>query len=161
MQVITPILVLLSLAEAGLIAKAPRTEIPAPATGMFMITSSSATATPAIPPTVPTSATQASATPEGLIPGTPIANSGNPEPTPAPFVGLESGIVGPQSVTDDIKFVQTTYWACETNAIATHCGWHMPILDTSAATLSVGRESTAIRAGLVAAGVAVALIYGL
>ncbi|KAI0101713.1 hypothetical protein GGR51DRAFT_529062 [Nemania sp. FL0031] len=162
MQVIAAILVLLSFAEAGLIAKAPRTESPDPAASdMFIITSSPAASTVTASPPLPlTTSTQASITPGGAIYGTAVGNSGNPEPTPAPNYDLGSPGAEPLRVTDGIKFVQTTYWACESLPFETHCGWHMPILDTSAASLNIAGQGTALRAGIAAACVGVALLYG-
>ncbi|KAJ2979868.1 hypothetical protein NUW58_g7091 [Xylaria curta] len=53
-----------------------------------------------------------------------------PEPTAAP--ALENGGGERTIVADGRKFVQTTYWACETFPKETHCGWHEPILDALA-----------------------------
>ncbi|KAI1129041.1 hypothetical protein F5Y10DRAFT_239077 [Nemania abortiva] len=163
MQVITAVLVFLSLAEAGLIVKAPRTESPDSATsGFFIITSSPAAATVAVSPTLPTTASiaQASTMPGDSIYGTATGNAGNPEPTAAPTFNLADPGAEPQGVTNGIKFVQTTYWACETFPKETHCGWHMPILDTSAASLGFAGAGAALRASIFAAGVGVALMYG-
>lgn len=58
----------------------------------------------------------------------------------------------------DIKYVQTTYYSCVTIGSYSHCGWHMPILESGVQKGGDG-VSIAIRAGAVAlvAGTVMAL----
>jgi hypothetical protein len=176
--IITVMLVLLSFAEAGLIAKAPRTEDPALQTpSQFYIITSTTTPSPTgtvvvIPPptttttTTPTPTTTGSsntmATPGAALPAPgrepDVANDpANHEPVTTAAPGNElDGVDGRQ-----MKFVQTTYFACVTHALSTHCGWHEPILDTSAAAGTSRGEGLALRASLIAAFAFAVLAIGL
>lgn len=193
--IITVIVVLLSFAEAGLIAKAPRTEDPAFQTPsqFYIITSTTTnTTTPSptgtvvvIPPpsrttattTTTTTGTSQTMTTSGAVSpsdvtggGLAIADDNNPtnhEPMTTAAPGDNEP--EPEGVVDgqQMKFVQTTYFACVTRALSTHCGWHEPILDTSAAAAAAaagtsrGGESLALRASLLAAFAVAALAIGL
>ncbi|GAP84694.1 hypothetical protein SAMD00023353_1102360 [Rosellinia necatrix] len=170
--IIAAALALLNLAEAGLIAKAPRTAIPGSmtaATQLHMATSST-TSPPPLITTRPTTTTPeelpfviatAAATHEPVV----TADSHTPPLTTttttttmlAPgFVGGELGGVG-----GGVKFVQTTYWTCVARPRETHCGWHEPILDTSAAAETRRADgAAALRASLIAACAALALVFG-
>ncbi|KAI0537273.1 hypothetical protein GGR58DRAFT_472423 [Xylaria digitata] len=150
MRVITSVAVLalafLGQADAGLV-KAPRTETPALLSGHVFV-EPIPTPTPATTTVLPAIST-ATSTP-GEIPsdiGTVPAQASNPEITAAP--PLEPG--------DGQKFIQTTYWACATLGLETHCGWHEPILDVSSAGTRVSGGSGALMGG-VAACVAAALV---
>ncbi|KAI1110296.1 hypothetical protein F5Y14DRAFT_365458 [Nemania sp. NC0429] len=164
MQVITALSVLLSLAEAGLVMKAPRTEsqgLP-PASGLVMFTLSPTTSTVAESPTSSTMTTTTTTTTTTSFTATATATAtvsvANAETTAAPTLDLENA----SGAKDGKKFIQTTFWACETFPLETHCGWHEPILDASNAGVGMGRAAgqSAARAVFAVAGVIVALVYG-
>lgn len=56
-----------------------------------------------------------------------------------------------------LGYSQTTYYACETFARATHCGWHVPVVEVSGAAAAVPRrrDRGSGNVGGVAAGAAV------
>ncbi|KAI0972153.1 hypothetical protein F4678DRAFT_460383 [Xylaria arbuscula] len=143
----------LGLVDAGIVVKAPRTEPLGLSSGHVFVQP--------VPTLVPTTTTILSAvsttssiantsiiantsreTPCSLYTG--MTHARNPDITAAPTLDLDLDSQGQ-------KFVQTTYWACATLGGEAHCGWHEPILDTSAANMRVGGENIAIRAGGVAA----------
>ncbi|KAH8162193.1 hypothetical protein CIB48_g6057 [Xylaria polymorpha] len=138
-------LALLYLAEAGLL-RAPRTATPEPQTfSAFQITTATPTTPPATfiisPPTSPTS----TALPYGFVAVVESASTSDPAPTEAPALAIVEG---------GSKFVQTTFWACETFPMETHCGWHEPILDVSNGAAAPYPRGVLVRAGAVAAVVA-------
>ncbi|KAI0544408.1 hypothetical protein F4679DRAFT_38177 [Xylaria curta] len=162
MQAITALffLVLVHLSEAGLL-RAPRTASPNAQTfSEFQIITSSA-------PT-PTDLPQTFIIPETSSP------TGTAQTTPGPlsygFVGVIQSDPAPTAApalnTDDVigqggsKFVQTTFWACETFPKETHCGWHEPILDVSNAATAPYHRDALVRAGIVAACAVGVLLYG-
>ncbi|KAI1183045.1 hypothetical protein F5B17DRAFT_417699 [Nemania serpens] len=175
MQVIATLLYILSLVEAGLIIKAPRTEKQGspPSSGLVMFTLPPITNTMAASSltlsttTTTTTTTTATTTTMTTIPtptayaegtATAIGNADIPETTAAPTLDLENL----DDAGNGIKFVQTTFWACETFPLETHCGWHEPILDASNSGASrTGQQSVAARAGVAVACVVAALVYGL
>ncbi|KAI0427794.1 hypothetical protein F5Y09DRAFT_20358 [Xylaria sp. FL1042] len=145
-------LALLGRADAAVVVKAPRTESPGLMSDHVFVEpvpTSALTATTALPAisTITGSAPVSEETPYHFDTGMTHAN--HPQITAAPL----SGFVGQEQ-----KFVQTTYWACETFAKETHCGWHEPILDTSAANMMIKGENVAFRAGSIAALVVGALM---
>ncbi|KAI1162866.1 hypothetical protein F5B18DRAFT_622465 [Nemania serpens] len=167
MQVIAALSLLLSLAEAGLVIKAPRTENPGapPSSGLVMFPLPPTTASPLSTTTTTTTTSTTTATAyvgtesEDPIRGTAttIASAGNSEITAAPTLDLENL----DTPGEGEKFVQTTFWACETFPLETHCGWHEPILDASNSGAGrTGEQSFGARAGVAVALAAVALVYG-
>ncbi|KAI3326382.1 hypothetical protein HD806DRAFT_487090 [Xylariaceae sp. AK1471] len=157
MQVITVLLIILGLTEAGLV-KTPRTESPSllsSTTVLHKITPSTALPTMAVSITVDT--TLARTTVKAPVNDT--LNAGSTETTKAPDSDLEGSF---HILEGGRKFIQTTYWSCVALPSETHCGWHEPILETSAARTSYGREERiAIRAGFVVACVVAGLVIGL
>ncbi|KAI8948852.1 hypothetical protein F4801DRAFT_436591 [Xylaria longipes] len=156
------LLILLRLSEAGLL-RAARTESPNPATfSEFQISTTTPAPTLATfiisPPTSPTSTTHAQTTPGALPYGfvgvVQSSNVADPAPTEAPALNQASE----QIVDGGSKFVQTTFWACETFPLETHCGWHEPILDVSSAAVAPHPRGLLVRAGVVAACIAGVLL---
>ncbi|KAI0521954.1 hypothetical protein F5B22DRAFT_643536 [Xylaria bambusicola] len=178
---------LLGRAEAGLIAKVPRTETPD-------VLSSSHIAAPTQTPSI--------------LPGyEPRSTSGLPlggifvEPDPSDRPSTTPTLFPPTSTTSQIseetpcedhmnstmthgmnhnmthakipettptptldvdaglqqKFVQTTYWACATLGTEAHCGWHEPILDASSGAHSAISSSSL---ALRAGGIALFVVGG-
>ncbi|KAI0479984.1 hypothetical protein F4859DRAFT_477994 [Xylaria cf. heliscus] len=166
MQVIPALLflALLCLAEAGLL-RAPRTATPDTQilSEFQIVTSSAPSATP--PPatfiiSAPTSATGTvqtqTALPYGFV-GVEQSSS-DPAPTEAPALNANSG---PLEIVDGgNKFVQTTFWACETFPKETHCGWHEPLLEVSSGAAAPRPGGVLVRAGVVATFVAGVFFYG-
>ncbi|KAI1733497.1 hypothetical protein F4680DRAFT_454908 [Xylaria scruposa] len=87
----------------------------------------------------------------GFVGAIESANTSDPVPmaVPAALTIVQGGS----------KFVQTTFWACETSPKETHCGWREPILDVSGATAAYPR-GVLVRAGIGAACVIGVLLYG-
>ncbi|KAI0411929.1 hypothetical protein F5X98DRAFT_356203 [Xylaria grammica] len=147
-------LAFLGQADAGPVVKAPRTEIPALLSGHVFVTPvPTAVATPS---TVVPAASTSTGTPGEIHfdistgAGASMAQTtSNPETTAAPPVPVDLG--------DGQKFVQTTYWACATFPMETHCGWHEPILDASSAGARV-KGGSAARIGAVGAIAALVLV---
>ncbi|KAI0399618.1 hypothetical protein F4802DRAFT_29299 [Xylaria palmicola] len=186
MQVITALLSLLALAEAGPIAKAPRTASPGTQTTLEIpITFTLASPTTTTTTTTATMTTTTTTTTTTTRSGSRTSMSGSPTHAHNPPIGMGPGFVGItfpqptaastptptptpgpdrellQAVEGGVKFVQTTYSACVTFPHETHCGWHEPILDASATGRSRGGgEGIVARAGVIAAGVVLALAYG-
>ncbi|KAI1737984.1 hypothetical protein F4680DRAFT_195777 [Xylaria scruposa] len=168
MQAISALLflALAHLSEAGLL-RAPRTESPNAQTfSEFQVITSSAAPTPTdlpqtfIIPALPSSPTgTAQTTPGALSYGfvgvVQSASTGDPAPTAAPALNTDD-VIG----QGGSKFVQTTFWACETFPKETHCGWHEPILDVSNAAEAPHPRGALVRAGVVAACVVGVLLYG-
>ncbi|KAI0813193.1 hypothetical protein GGR55DRAFT_561196 [Xylaria sp. FL0064] len=142
---------LLGRTDAGVVVKAPRTESPDLMSGHVFVepVSTSTSTVTTIVPAISTITGTASTSEE--TPCTSMTHASNPEITAAPPLSL--GFVGQEQ-----KFVQTTYWGCATLGHEAHCGWHEPILDTSAANMIVGRENLAFRASNIAALVVGALM---
>ncbi|TGJ80015.1 hypothetical protein E0Z10_g8743 [Xylaria hypoxylon] len=155
MRVITSVAVLalafLGRVDAGLVLKAPRTEIPGLLSGHVFVTPVPipVAATTTVLPAISTATSTSGEIPSdvGTGTGTGTAQASNPETTAAP----------PLDLGDGQKFVQTTYWACATFPSETHCGWHEPILDASSAGMKV-RGGSVTRTGGVAACVIAALV---
>ncbi|KAI1200253.1 hypothetical protein F5X97DRAFT_98365 [Nemania serpens] len=180
MQVIAALSVLLSFAEAGLIVKAPRTVNAAllPSSGLVMFTftlpptTNTIAASPTLSTTTMTATTTTTTTTATTIyagseagdpihgTATAIANAGSPKTTAAPTLDL-----GGLAASDGKKFVQTTFWACETFPLETHCGWHEPILDASNSGAGAGAGGAGKQQSVVVAAVALvvaaAVAYGL
>ncbi|TRX93489.1 hypothetical protein FHL15_005764 [Xylaria flabelliformis] len=166
MQAITALLflALAYISEAGLL-RAPRTESPNAQTfSEFQIITSSTPSPTDLPqtfiipePSFPTATAQTTPGPlsYGFVGVIESASTSDPEPTAAPALNTDDVIVQGGS-----KFVQTTFWACETFAKETHCGWHEPILDVSSAAVASHPRSVLVRAGVVAACVVGVLLYG-
>ncbi|KAI0912358.1 hypothetical protein F4823DRAFT_210654 [Ustulina deusta] len=151
---------LLGRADAGVVVvKAPRTESPGlPSGHVFVepVPTSTPTATILLP-TISTTTNIAHAPGEtpfdvNTDADAPMKDADSPETTSAP--ALELLDLDGQGQ----KFIQTTYWACATVLAETHCGWHEPILDTSAANMGVRGGSVALRAAGIVAFVAGALL---
>ncbi|KAI0454960.1 hypothetical protein F5B21DRAFT_217876 [Xylaria acuta] len=162
MQVIPALLFLALpfLAEAGPL-RAPRTASPNAQTySEFQIITSSApspTPTATAPATFILSPPTSTALPYGFVAIVESASTSDPAPTEAPALNQ----AGDQIVEGGSKFVQTTFWACETFPKETHCGWHEPILDVSnAAVAAPNPRGVLVRAGVVAACVVGVLFYG-
>ncbi|KAI8630041.1 hypothetical protein F5Y19DRAFT_69534 [Xylariaceae sp. FL1651] len=157
MQVIVALLALLSFTEAGIV-RTPRTvtpNLPPSATTCHSITSSLPSFTMAVATTVSTS--HATATEQA--PTSDTSDAEGADITAAPNVNL-GGIFHEGEAGQ--KMVQTTYWSCATFPLETHCGWHEPILDTSAANMKNGRDGgIAVRAAIVAGAVVGGLVFGL
>ncbi|KAI1347025.1 hypothetical protein F5Y01DRAFT_259223 [Xylaria sp. FL0043] len=135
---------LLGGTDAGVVVKAPRTESPDLMSGHAFVEpvpTYTPTATTVLP-SISTITGTASTSEE--TPCTSMTHASDPAITVAPPLSL--GFVGQEQ-----KFVQTTYWGCATLGQEAHCGWHEPILDTSAANMVVGRQSLAFRASGIAA----------
>ncbi|KAI1747819.1 hypothetical protein F4782DRAFT_519981 [Xylaria castorea] len=167
MQVIPMLLllVLVRLSEAGLL-RAPRTEsLNAQTFSEFQIITSgvpSPTPPPATfiisAPTSPTSTAQAqTALSYGFVAVVESASTSDPAPTAAPALNTDDA--GLTIIQGGSKFVQTTFWACETFPLETHCGWHEPILDVSSAATPHPR-GVRVRAGVIAAFAVGVLLWG-
>ncbi|KAI0857362.1 hypothetical protein F4860DRAFT_517946 [Xylaria cubensis] len=167
MQAITTLLflALAYISEAGPL-KAPRTESPNAQTfSEFQIITSSVPTPTDLPQTFiipepssfPTATAQTTQGPlsYGFVGVIESASTGDPVPTAAPALNTDDVIVQGGS-----KFVQTTFWACETFAKETHCGWHEPILDVSSAAVGPHPRGTLVRVGVAAACVVGVLLYG-
>jgi hypothetical protein len=154
MQVITALLILLGLTEAGVV-KTPRTEAPIllpSATVSHEVTPSTTLPTLAVSITVDTTLARTTLKP-------PTNGTLHAETTKAPDSDPEGGF---HILEGGQKFVQTTYWSCVPLPAETHCGWHEPILAVSGARTSYGREEgMVIRVGLVVACVIAGLVLGL
>ncbi|KAI1422910.1 hypothetical protein F5Y12DRAFT_568059 [Xylaria sp. FL1777] len=131
-------------ADAGLVIKAPRTETPGLLSGHVFVEpvpTNTPTATTVLPAMSTTSITHTpEETPCNFDTG--MMHTSNPETTAAPVFDLDLDSQGQ-------KFIQTTYWACATFDKETHCGWHQPILDTSAANTRVRGGSVALMTSFV------------
>ncbi|KAI0440431.1 hypothetical protein F4803DRAFT_553092 [Xylaria telfairii] len=148
-------LALLYLAEAGLL-RAPRTATSEPQTfSAFQITTSTTTTTITPPATfiIPAQTSPTStALPYGFVAIVETASTSDPAPTEAPALAvIDAG---------GSKFVQTTFWACETFPMETHCGWHEPLLEVSSGAAAPYPRRVFVRAGAVAAFVAGVLLRG-
>jgi hypothetical protein len=84
-----------------------------------------------------------------------------PATTPEPTKPFPEFLDGDFDTDAFPGYRQTTYYSCVTRRTYTHCGWHIPILSAAAGPgLAAQAGDVAVRAGLVAAGVAGLMAVG-